>query len=622
MKKLLGVTVLLALFIALVPVHANAAFRGVWDPLTNGGPFQTGLANGCEQPSFRNANVGANGAYALAERWYSFSTRSTVVGHETVRSIWLARNSAQVGFAVVDILDARRPLLDDPASLISYLDPAWSPNGKYLAYVQSDGTLTSSSIYIQEYMVSTTSSVAATAVGSPLLVVAAAPGVINRSPDWKPTGADSTGMALCYASNAAGPSFDIWTVAVDPVAHTVGVPARATTLDTKGEINPSWGPGNQIAYATNKFGRNVIEIIDMDDMSVRLAETNFASVSHNNPSWTSDGASILYDAPQGEDVNQNTDIWKLDLTTQAKCDIFFDFRGDADPDVSAQTNTTPDGINYNVFLTSTQGAGFGLCVWRGNPLACAPPLQLGVNISPTTLNLSSSGQNFTVTLTSPPETQAVGIVAAVDLDEVGNGIPAGFEGIKNRNTTIVSPTFLGTKLADSEANGSPFGGPIYNRSNGSNLSVDMTFGRKPIAAKLAALGIVNQTIFCPVTAYSSLRGRQLVGTGLLHVSSNNAAGQVIRMEQNSPNPFNPVTKIRFAVAKPGFVNVRIYNVRGELVKTVASGNYPTGSHEATWDGSTRSGAKAATGIYFAKASVGDGKGGEITSDFVKMVMVK
>src|SRR5262245_23157362 len=128
MKKLLGVAVLAALVLALVPVHANAAQRGVWDFLTNGGPFQTGLANGCEQPSLRNANVGAANGHALVERWYSFSTRSTVVGSETSRSIWLGRNSNQIGFAVVDILDARRPLLLDPTAAVSYIDPAWSPN--------------------------------------------------------------------------------------------------------------------------------------------------------------------------------------------------------------------------------------------------------------------------------------------------------------------------------------------------------------------------------------------------------------------------------------------------------------------------------------------------------------
>lgn len=618
MKKLLGVTALLALVMALVPVHAFAGFRGVWDPITNGGPFQTGLANGCEQPSLRAGVNFATGGHALNERWFAFTSRSITVGSETVRSIWQGRTQDQVGFRVANILDARRVLLTDPASIVSYTDPAWSPNGKYLAYVRTDGNITTSAIFIQEYMISSSSATAATAVGAPLLVVAAAPGVTHRSPDWKPDGS-----AITYSSTAFGPSVDIWYVSVDPTTATVGAPARATTLDTKAETNPTWGPGNRIAYATNKFGRNVIEIVDLDDMSVTLSEVNFASVSHNNPSWSSDGNSIFYDAPQNEDGNNNSDIWKFDIPTQSKCDIFFDNRGDADPDVSKNTNTTIDGITYNTFLASGQGGNLGLNVWRGTAVNCATALPIGIVISPTTLNLGSQGQNLTVTITMPAETQAAGYRAKVDFDENGGpyGFAAGTEGIKNRNTIIPSPTLLGLRAPDSPFQGSPFG-HMKNVVQGGELQVEVTYVRKTIEARLVALGLVNQLVPLAVTAHSTSRGRQLQGFGYLRIAANNLAGQVIRMEQNAPNPFNPTTRVKFAVAKPGFVNVRIYNVRGELVKTIASGNYGTGSHEATWDGSTRVGGKAGSGVYFAKASVGDGKGGEVASDFIKMVMVQ
>lgn len=621
MKKLLSVAVLLALVIALMPVHAFAALRGVWDPITNGGPFQNGLSNGCEQPSLRPGVIGANGGHALVERWFAFTTRSTVVGSEGVRSIWQGRNAAQIGFSVVDIFDARHPLLVDPSAVTSYSDPAWSPNGRYLAYVESDQNLTFSAIKVQEYGLGTSNLAARTPVGSPLTVVAASPGVVNRSPDWKPDGS-----AICYSSSASGLSLDIWTVSVDVPSATVGVPARVTSVDNKGEIAPSWGPGNRIAYATNKFGRNVIEIVDVDDMSVTLAETNFAQVSHNNPSWAPNGDEIFYDAPQGEDINNNTDIWKLTLSTQAKCDVFFDTRGDADPDVSAATNTTLSGEPYNMFLASSTGAGFGVCVWRASAVNCFPALPLGVDISPTTLNLGSQGQNLTVTITMPAETQAAGYVALADLDEdlllVGTGvaIPAGREGIKNRNSIITSPTFLGLTGQVSEA-GAPFA-LLHNRDNAGEFKLEMPLVRRTIEARLVALGLVGQLVSCPVTAYSNVRGREFRGFGFLRLSANNTAGQVVRMEQNSPNPFNPMTKIRFAVAKPGFVNVNIYNVRGQLVKTVASGNYGAGAHEATWDGLTRTGGKASTGVYFAKATVRGDKGEEVTSDVVKMVMAK
>ncbi|MEK7348400.1 MAG: FlgD immunoglobulin-like domain containing protein [Candidatus Eisenbacteria bacterium] len=607
---------LLALVMALVPVHAYAAFRGVWDPLTNGAPFQTGLANGCEQPSLRPGTTFATAGHSNVERWYAFTTRSTTVGSETVRSIWQGWNIDQAGFRVANIANARTPLLVDPASVVSYTDPAWSPNGKYLAYVQSDGALTQSAIYVQEYAIAPTMAASTVAVGSPLLIVPASPGVLNRNPDWKP---DGTG--ICYASTAAGPSLDIWYVSVDMTTATVGAPARATNVDTKAEVTPTWGSGNRIAYSTNKFGRNVIEIVDLDDMSTTLAETNFASVSHNNPSWSSDGNSIYYDAPQSEDINNNSDIWTLNLPTQAKCDIFFDNRGDADPDVSALTNTTLDGIPYNLLLASSQGLNFGLGIFRGSAVSCAPALPIGVAISPTTLNLGSQGQNITVTITMPPETQAAGYRAACDVPDRGPGIPAGTEGIKNRKTGIVSPTFLGLGAKTSPVNGSPFA-ELINTEQAGERQVDATYVRKTIEARLVALGLVNQLVPCQVTAYSNLRGRQFQGFGYLRIAANNLAGQVVRVEQNAPNPFNPVTKIKFAVAKPGFVNVRIYNVRGELVKTIASGNYGTGSHDATWDGSTRTGAKASGGVYFAKASVGDGNGGEVTSDVIKMVMAK
>jgi hypothetical protein len=600
-----------------MPVHAFAALRGVWDPLTNGGPFQNGLSNGCEQPSLRPGVVGASNGHAQVERWYAFTTRSTVVGSEGVRSIWQGRNNGQIGFLVVDIFDARHPLLVDPSAVVSYSDPAWSPNGKYLAYLESDQNLTTTAIKVQEYTLGTTNLAARTPVGSPLTVVAAAPGVVHRSPDWKPDG-----TAICFSSSASGLSVDIWTVDVDVPSATVGTPVRVTFVDNKGEIAPSWGPGNRIAYATNKFGRNVIEIVDVDDLSVTLAETNFAQVSHNNPSWAPNGDEIFYDAPQNEDINNNPDIWKLTLSTQSKCDIFFDTRGDADPDVSARTNTTLSGEPYNMFLCSSTGAGFGVCVWRGSAVNCLPALPLGVSISPTTLNLGSQGQNLVVTISMPAETQAAGYRSVVDVDDKGLiGIPAGTEGIKNRNSIITSPTFLGLTAPTSEVNGAPFAA-CENISSSGELRTEMHMVRRTIEARLVALGLVGQLVPCPVTAYSNVRGRQFAGFGFLKISANNTAGQVVRMEQNSPNPFNPMTKIRFAVAKPGFVNVNVYNVRGQLVKTVASGNYGTGSHEATWDGSTRTGGKASTGVYFAKATVRGDKGEEVTSDVVKMVMAK
>jgi flagellar hook assembly protein FlgD len=88
---------------------------------------------------------------------------------------------------------------------------------------------------------------------------------------------------------------------------------------------------------------------------------------------------------------------------------------------------------------------------------------------------------------------------------------------------------------------------------------------------------------------------------------------------SSPNPFNPVTKIKFAVNKPGNYALRLYNVQGALIRTVASRHFDAGQHEATWDGRTNGGEMAASGVYYAKMS-GASKG--IGSDGIKLVLSK
>ena len=89
----------------------------------------------------------------------------------------------------------------------------------------------------------------------------------------------------------------------------------------------------------------------------------------------------------------------------------------------------------------------------------------------------------------------------------------------------------------------------------------------------------------------------------------NAAGSDLipvayALEQNYPNPFNPSTTIRFSLAEAGTVSLKIYNVRGQLVKTLLSSSLEAGSHQVNWNGLNQQGSQVASGVYFYHLQAG------------------
>ncbi|MDP3024368.1 MAG: S8/S53 family peptidase [candidate division Zixibacteria bacterium] len=75
--------------------------------------------------------------------------------------------------------------------------------------------------------------------------------------------------------------------------------------------------------------------------------------------------------------------------------------------------------------------------------------------------------------------------------------------------------------------------------------------------------------------------------------------------QNFPNPFNLATNISFYLSEKSEVNLTIYNVLGEKVRTLINGILDAGSHSITWDGKNETGSVVASGIYFYRLNAGD-----------------
>jgi flagellar hook assembly protein FlgD len=80
--------------------------------------------------------------------------------------------------------------------------------------------------------------------------------------------------------------------------------------------------------------------------------------------------------------------------------------------------------------------------------------------------------------------------------------------------------------------------------------------------------------------------------------------KVFQLAQNHPNPFNPLTNIRFTVEKSGPLELAVYDVSGRKIRTLVRGITEAGDHLVTWDGTDRSGGRVPSGTYFYKLRSG------------------
>jgi flagellar hook assembly protein FlgD len=93
------------------------------------------------------------------------------------------------------------------------------------------------------------------------------------------------------------------------------------------------------------------------------------------------------------------------------------------------------------------------------------------------------------------------------------------------------------------------------------------------------------------------------------------------LAQNFPNPFNPVTTIKFKVQSSKFkvplpATLKIYNLLGQKVRTLVDELKATGEYEVVWDGKDDNGQKVGSGIYFYQLKTGE------SSESKKMVLLK
>lgn len=154
---------------------------------------------------------------------------------------------------------------------------------------------------------------------------------------------------------------------------------------------------------------------------------------------------------------------------------------------------------------------------------------------------------------------------------------------------------------------SPVGNAMIGISKNGELKVSgytdslgsFTFDQTEIAGELVKIVVTGTNLY------------PYVSDLMTGISSNGEIPKAYELSQNFPNPFNPATKIKFAIPQSSLVTLKIYNILGKEVASLISENLNAGNYEVDFNAAALS-----SGSYFYRITAG-----EFTS-VKKMLLIK
>lgn len=95
-----------------------------------------------------------------------------------------------------------------------------------------------------------------------------------------------------------------------------------------------------------------------------------------------------------------------------------------------------------------------------------------------------------------------------------------------------------------------------------------------------------------------------VTLGVIDPSGSGRVSGPLQLLGSYPNPFRPSTTIEFQVGARTNVRLRIFDLKGALVRELMNENVAAGRHQVTWDGTDRNRARVSSGVYFYNVECG------------------
>ena len=125
------------------------------------------------------------------------------------------------------------------------------------------------------------------------------------------------------------------------------------------------------------------------------------------------------------------------------------------------------------------------------------------------------------------------------------------------------------------------------------------------AATRTILGTPSAALTATKYTYSVTDGSKAnLSVPLFSIEVGAALPVVFDLANNYPNPFNPATTIKYALPTAADVELTVYNVAGQVVRTLVAAHQSAGWYVAEWDATDDSGHSVSGGLYFYRLQAG------------------
>ncbi len=152
-------------------------------------------------------------------------------------------------------------------------------------------------------------------------------------------------------------------------------------------------------------------------------------------------------------------------------------------------------------------------------------------------------------------------------------------------------------------------GPVNRTVRG---IVDVTIASATPARRIdeSTVGFVRFRVIDPgrtdvnIAAFHTSDSNWEVDTQIDLTRGINVVPVATRLLGNSPNPFNPTTRIRYELPMSTHVSLQVLDVSGRVVRNLLSRTESAGAREVTWNGMNDAGRPVSSGVYFTRLQAG------------------